>query len=118
MAGVKEKTSPSWKNASYFEWLRHGTYELVYAGGQHHVCIHTSAVPQNTTPHTTTIQKVGECFGVPCNMLVCCVGYKANDVLYSELARGDMPVHNISDSNKVRNIMAAIWEDYELGSNL
>ncbi len=83
-----------------------------------HVTIHDNAVVEQTTSDQVTVRKGEEQFQVPCDTLICCVGYRANDGLYNELAQGDVPVHNIGDSNKVRNIMAAIWDGYELGRSL
>lgn len=82
------------------------------------VTIHDNAVVEQTAPDQVTVRKGEEQFQIPCDTLICCVGYRANDGLYNELAQGDVPVHNIGDSNKVRNIMAAIWDGYELGRNL
>lgn len=82
------------------------------------VTIHDNVVVEQTAPDQVTVRKDEEQFQIPCDTLICCVGYRANDGLYNELAQGDVPVHNIGDSNKVRNIMAAIWDGYELGRNL
>ena len=84
----------------------------------HHVEIHTGTVIENTFADHVTVKSGEKTFDVPCNTLVTCVGYRANNALYNELAQGSTPVHNIGDSNKVRNIMAAIWDAYELGRGL
>ena len=55
---------------------------------------------------------------IACDTLITCVGYRANNSLYNELSELDTPVHNIGDSNKVANIMFAIWDAYELARGL
>lgn len=84
----------------------------------HKVAIHTGTVIENTFADHVTVKKGEEQMEIPCDTLITCVGYKANDSLYNKLAQGDIPVHNIGDSNKVRNIMAAIWDAYELARGL
>lgn len=53
-----------------------------------------------------------------CDTLITCVGYRANDTLYKELSTSDTSVHNIGDSNKVANIMTAVWDAYEFARGL
>ena len=83
------------------------------------VQIHTSTVIDNTFADHVTVKSGDKVWDVPCDTLITCVGYRANNALYNELAKESMvPLYNIGDSNKVRNIMAAIWDAYELGRNL
>ena len=47
-----------------------------------------------------------------------CIGFEPNNSLYEELRYAKPFVHKIGDAKGVANIMNAIWEGYELGSNL
>ena len=86
---------------------------------KHKVEIHTSTVIDSTADDHVTVKSGDKTWDIPCSTLITCVGYRANNALYNELANESMvPVYNIGDSNKVRNIMAAIWDAYELGRNL
>ena len=84
----------------------------------HKIGIHTQTTIQNTSGKTVTIKKGDETIDLPCDTLITSVGYNEYNKLFEELSTGDIPVHNIGDSNKVHNIMFAIWDAYELARNI
>ena len=84
----------------------------------HNVDVHTSTVIENTTADSVTIKTGDELSTIPCDTLITCVGYRANNSLFEELEKTDIPCHNIGDSNKVANIMYAIWDAYELARGI
>ena len=55
---------------------------------------------------------------IPTDTLINSVGYVSNNKLYQDIIDLNIPVFNIGDSNKVNNIMAAIWDAYEIARNL
>lgn len=63
-------------------------------------------------------QQGEESFKIDADTLITSVGYLANNALYEEIKDINVPVYNIGDSNKVHNIMYAIWDAYELGRNI
>lgn len=84
----------------------------------HKVTIYTSTVIESTSKDSVVIKANDTTSKIPCDTLITCVGYRANDTLYQQLSTNDVPVHNIGDSNKVGNIMYAIWDAYELARGL
>ncbi len=50
--------------------------------------------------------------------VISAIGYCENNALYDEMKELNMPVHNIGDSQKVHNIMYAIWNAYELAREI
>ena len=47
-----------------------------------------------------------------------CVGYVPNDELYQAGLFGKAEINKLGDAKGVANIMNAIWDGYELGSNI
>lgn len=85
----------------------------------HKVNILTSHKVESTTANGVVVNTGNETKEINCDTLITCVGYRANNKLYNELSTTlDTPVHNIGDSNKVGNIMFAIWDAYELARGL
>lgn len=84
----------------------------------HKVDIHTSTVIESTSEHSVVVKTNDTSAEISCDTLITSVGYRANNALYQELSVKDVPVHNVGDSNKVGNIMYAIWDAYELGRGL
>ena len=82
------------------------------------VNIMTSSKVMSTTSNGVIVETAEGSKEIECDTLITCVGYRANNALYNELAELDTPVHNIGDSNKVANIMYAIWDAYELARGL
>lgn len=50
--------------------------------------------------------------------VISAIGYKENNDLYKKLKEQPLPIYNIGDSQKVNNIMYAIWNSYELAREL
>lgn len=84
----------------------------------HHVDIRTSTKVKEVRTNEAVLVKGEEVFTVPADTVIGAVGYKENNSLYEELEELEIPVHNIGDSNKVHNIMYAIWDAYELSRNI
>lgn len=82
------------------------------------VNIMTSSKLTSTTANSVIVETAEGNKEIDCDTLITCVGYRANNALYNELSELDTPVHNIGDSNKVANIMYAIWDGYELARGL
>lgn len=49
---------------------------------------------------------------------VCAVGYVSNNQLYEEISLSQQEVYLLGDARRVKNIMYAIWDAYELAGNL
>ena len=84
----------------------------------HNVEILTNHLVESTTANAVVAKTNGEAKEIAADTLITCIGYRANNALYDALNEKDTPVHNIGDSNKVANIMYAIWDAYELGRGL
>lgn len=84
----------------------------------HHVDIHTGTKVKEVRANEAVLVKGEEVFTLQADTVIGAVGYKENSGLYEELQDLATPVHNIGDSNKVHNIMYAIWDAYELSRNL
>ncbi|MGA8943790.1 MAG: NAD(P)/FAD-dependent oxidoreductase, partial [Thermoactinomyces sp.] len=84
----------------------------------HHVKIYTNTKIKEVHSNEVVLTKDEEIFAIPADTVISAIGYKENDHLYNELRELEIPVHNIGDSNKVHNIMYAIWDAYELSRNL
>ena len=84
----------------------------------HKVDIHTNTKVKEVRPNEAVLEKGTEVFTVPADTVIGATGYKENNALYDELCDLGVPVHNIGDSNEVRNIMYAIWDAYEVARNI
>ena len=84
----------------------------------HNVHIMTSNKVESTTENGVVVSSAEGTQEIACDTLITCVGYRANNALFNELDQLETPVHNIGDSNKVGNIMYAIWDAYELARGL
>lgn len=84
----------------------------------HKVDIHTSTKVKEVRANEAVLVKGEEVFTVLADTVIGAVGYRENNSLYEELQELEIPVHNIGDSNKVHNIMYAIWDAYELSRNI
>lgn len=77
---------------------------------------------KTTIAHTSNKKVIAENengqFEIPCDTLITCVGYRSNNTLYEGIQNSDVVTHNIGDSNKVHNVMFAIWDAYELARGL
>lgn len=50
--------------------------------------------------------------------IISAIGYRENNALYNQIKDLDIPVHNLGDSQKVHNIMYAIWNAYEVARGI
>lgn len=46
------------------------------------------------------------------------IGYTSNDALYHEMMESEQELYVLGDARRVRNIMYAIWDAYELANNI
>ncbi|MCC2865559.1 FAD-dependent oxidoreductase [Anaerovorax odorimutans] len=84
----------------------------------HKVGIHTSAQFVEARDHAVVVKKDDERLELPAETIVLSVGYESENQLYEAIKDLEIPVYNIGDSQKVHNIMYAIWDAYELARNL
>ena len=82
------------------------------------VDIYKGASIASTKETKVTVKQGDNSIEIPADTLIAAVGYKENNALYEELKDLEIPVHNIGDSNKVHNIMYAIWNAYELARGI
>lgn len=68
----------------------------------------------------TTIQyhRDGQAAELPVDTVVYAIGYQADNRLYQELLADEAELFVIGDARRVRNIMYAIWDAYELANNI
>jgi len=50
---------------------------------------------------------------IPADSVVLSIGYNSDTALYSTIKDMKVPVHNIGDSNKVSNLLDAVWGSCE-----
>lgn len=62
--------------------------------------------------------KDGETCNLTVDNVVYAVGYNSNDELYRKLQSTEKDIYVIGDARRVKNIMYAIWDAYELANNL
>lgn len=84
----------------------------------HRVGVYTDTQIVKTGKDVTTVKKDGEIIELASETVVLSVGYESDNKLYNELKDMEIPVYNIGDSQRVHNIMYAIWDAYELARNL
>lgn len=102
----------------------HGTiphmneFMLVDILKSHKVNICTNTRVTMTNENSVNIKQGDQNIEIPADTLIISVGYNSNNVLYEEIKDLDIPAYNVGDSNKVHDIMYAIWDAYELGRNI
>lgn len=84
----------------------------------HNVNIYTNACITMTKENSVEVKQKDKVLEIPADTLITSVGYISDNKLYEELKDLNIPVYNIGDSNKVHNIMSAIWDAYELARNI
>lgn len=62
--------------------------------------------------------KDGNLEEIPANTVIIAVGYLPELELYNKIKDRNEKIHVIGDASKVRNIMSAIWDGYEVGRTL
>lgn len=55
---------------------------------------------------------------IPCDTVVTCTGFEANDKLFKELSGKVENLHNVGDSQVAADVMTAIWQANEVALNL
>jgi len=78
----------------------------------------TSSKVVKTTEKGVIVNSNGNDRELPADSVVLAVGYSAENSLYNEIKYEYADVHLIGDARKVANIMYAIWDAYEVASNL
>jgi len=78
----------------------------------------TSSKVVKTTEKGVIVNSNGNERELPADSVVLAVGYSAENSLYNEIKYECADVHLIGDARKVANIMYAIWDAYEVASNL
>ena len=84
----------------------------------HGVKLVTSAKAKAFTGGKLTAETPDGEVAIPATGVVECVGYGSENSLYEECRFGKAMVHKIGDARQVANIMNAIWDAYELASNI
>lgn len=82
------------------------------------VNIQTNTMVVSANNSSVTVKNAEGTHNISADTIISAIGYKENNSLYEELLEKDIPVYNIGDSQKVHNIMYAIWNSYELAKEL
>ncbi|MEY8414828.1 FAD-dependent oxidoreductase [Tissierella praeacuta] len=64
------------------------------------------------------VEKNGEAISIECENVIVAMGYRPNDELIEELSSYNIPTSVVGDSGKVREVMEALSDGYELGIRL
>lgn len=78
----------------------------------------TSSKVISTTDAGVLIDVNGTTREIEADSVVLAVGYSSQDSLYEELKYEIADIHLVGDARKVANIMYAIWDAYEVASNI
>lgn len=78
----------------------------------------TSSKVISTTDKGVLVDVNGTNREIEADSVVLAVGYSSQDSLYEELKNELIDIHLIGDARKVANIMYAIWDAYEVASNI
>lgn len=84
----------------------------------YHVEILTNAGLKEVTETGAVVMADGRERSIPAHHVIVAVGYESTGSLYQELKSDDIPVYNIGDSQKVRNIRGAIWDGFEVARSI
>lgn len=84
----------------------------------HKVNIHTNTMVAAVGDNKVSVKNTEGTYDIPADTVISAIGYRENKTIYEQLKDYDLPVHNIGDSQKVHNIMYAIWNAYELTREL
>lgn len=64
------------------------------------------------------IEKDGVKDEIPTESVVLAIGFKPNDNLYSQIQAEVGEIYNLGDSNKVGNVLEAVWNSYEVCAHI
>lgn len=84
----------------------------------HKVDIYKETIIEKTETGKIIAKNKNGTLELPCDTLITCIGYSANNALFEAIKDHSTPVYNIGDSKVVGNIMYAIWDAYELARGL
>ncbi len=65
-----------------------------------------------------SVTKYGGTTHIDADSVILCIGYKSENSLYDALQDKVAEIYRIGDANRVANIMYAIWDAYEVASNI
>ncbi len=65
-----------------------------------------------------SVTKDGEKTHIDADSVILCIGYRSENSLYDALQDKVAEIYRIGDANRVANIMYAIWDAYEVASNI
>lgn len=84
----------------------------------HHCTIHTGTEIVSTESGKVTAKKDDSTFDIPASSLVFAVGFDSERLLSQEFSNESYDVFLLGDARKVRNIMHAVWDAYEVARNI
>ena len=84
----------------------------------HHVQQIAGAGVKCIEGNTVTYTKDGEEHKLDADTFVCAIGYTSNNSLYEQLSLEENEIYLLGDARRVRNIMYAVWDAYELARSL
>lgn len=84
----------------------------------HNVKINTNTMVVSVNDNKVTVKNAEDTYDITADTIISAIGYKENNELYEKLKEYELPVYNIGDSQKVHNIMYAIWNAYEIAREL
>ena len=82
------------------------------------VSVVTNAFVKATTAEGLVVTVGGAVQSVPADAVVTAVGYRSSEPLADALAKSPVPSHVLGDARKVSNIMFAIWDAFEIATEL
>lgn len=78
----------------------------------------TSVKLESVNDGVVRYQKGEESHELTADTIVYAIGYTSNDSLYREMAPLEPELYVLGDARRVRNIMYAVWDAYELANNV
>lgn len=84
----------------------------------HHVQQIAGAGVKCIEGNMVTYTKDGEEHKLDADTFVCAIGYTSNNSLYEQLSLEENEIYLLGDARRVRNIMYAVWDAYELARSL
>lgn len=84
----------------------------------HQVKILTNTKVSQVNETNVLVEATDNTYEIEADTIISAIGYKEDNALFEKLENEDIPVYNIGDSQKVHNIMYAIWNSYELAREL
>ena len=99
--------------------LCHANHEMLEALIPFHgINVKCSASVLRTTPNGILVKQDGQDQEIEADTVLLCVGYRSENKLYEELNREVPEIYQIGDARNVANIMYAIWDSYEVASQI